>query len=79
MTHFATSFNSKVEQVDVEGISPFASLGIYIGAQMQWRGWCEGGDDRCLEGVEQLRGMLSVFKGRWRSAGEFCLLLLWRS
>lgn len=75
MAQFAQSFNSKIGWVDPEGISPFAPLGISIGARMQWSRWVESGDEEALTGARELKEMLSVFGGRWRCVCEFFFFL----
>jgi hypothetical protein len=66
----AGRFNEKIDQVDVEAISPFPPRSLYKAASMQYRLWRQTGDRKWLEAAEGMKLMLSHFSKRWINAGK---------
>jgi hypothetical protein len=66
----AGRFNEKIEQVDVEAISPFPPRSLYKTTLMQYRLWKQTGDRKWLEAAERMKLMLTNFSKRWMNAGK---------
>jgi hypothetical protein len=66
----AGRFNEKIDQVDVEAISPFPSCSLYKTSSVQYRLWKQTGDRKWLEAAERMKLMLANFSKRWMNAGK---------
>jgi len=64
-------FNSRIDQVNWEGISPFPSTSVYLSVKAQDKLWRETGDVKCKEASECMVAMLDFFGRRWGNAREF--------
>ncbi|KAE9366721.1 hypothetical protein N431DRAFT_471753 [Stipitochalara longipes BDJ] len=66
----AGRFNEKIEQVDLEAISPFPPRSLYKGASIQYKLWKQTGDRKWLEASERMKLMLTHFSKRWMNAAK---------
>jgi hypothetical protein len=65
----AAIFNEKINQVDVEAISPFPPDGVFKAATIQYQLWEKTGNSKYLEGANSLMLMMKYFSKRWVNAG----------
>jgi len=68
-------FNFKIKDVDVEGVSCFPPVSIYLATREQETLWRETGDERCREARDTMVVMLGYFGERWGSARKYMRML----
>ena len=67
-------FNDKIEQVNIEAISPFPPRSLYKAASIQYRIWKQTGDRKWLESSDAITLMLTCFSKRWMNAGTTIII-----
>jgi hypothetical protein len=68
VTWISNRFNQRIDQVDIDAVSPFPSYSVYMTAIQQDRIWRETGDLTCFEATKSLVSMLRHFGRRWLNA-----------
>jgi hypothetical protein len=71
-------FNKKIEQVNVEAVSPFPPHSITLAALELDRMWRETGDLKYLDRANSLITMLRFFSRRWLGASMYFEDWFWR-
>jgi hypothetical protein len=66
----AEKFNTQIDEVDVNAISPFPPYGLAKAASLQLRLWKETGDPTYDSAVKRLTVMLTHFSKRWGNASK---------
>ncbi|RDW79488.1 hypothetical protein BP6252_04126 [Coleophoma cylindrospora] len=70
-----TVFNSKVSQVDIEGLSPFAAHSVYLAALENERLFLETGNVDYSIARNGLLEMLRIFASRWGNAKNYLAII----
>ena len=74
MNSISRRFNDKIEQVNIEAISPFPPRSLYKAASIQYRIWKQTGDRKWLESADAMKLMLTYFSKRWMNAGTSIII-----